>query len=311
MKASVIIPTYNSEKTISKCLESILDSDYSSFEVIVVDDGSTDNTINIVKKHAVRHFIKEHSGPAIQRNFGARRAKGEVLLFTDSDCIVSKDWIKNMVGRIKDNVVGVCGIYKNLNEDSLVSRYIQGEIEYRHSFLFREGNTDAIGTFSAGYRKDIFFKFGGFDESFPAASGEDFDLSYKLKEAGHKLVIEPRARVWHPHVRTLKEYFIQQFFRAYWRVLLYSKHPNKIKSDTYTGMTLPLFSFLIMSFWLSLLFLPIYVPFLFISAFYFGNLRFVLFLTKNEKKMFIIAPAIIFLRINVWLMGFAIGFVRI
>ncbi len=318
IEVSIIIPTFKSRKTIEKCLHSLIKQNYpkQKYEIIVVDNFSKDGSKEIAKKFKKVKFIEKKSNPAEARNYGAKLAKGSVLLFIDSDCIAPRNWIRLMTKNLKDNVVGVCGVYRNLNKDSIVSRYIQGEIEYRHKKLFHKKEIDSIGTYSAAYRRDVFLKFGGFDERFAKASGEDFDLSYRLKEAGYKLVLEPRAYVWHFHVKTLWKYLKQQFIRAYWRVLLYKKHPKKIIGDSYTGKFIPLFAFFMIFFWLSLLLvfvsiLPPYLPILFLLGFYLLNIKFILYLIKKEKKMLIFAPPIIFLRTVVCLLGFFWGVIKI
>jgi glycosyltransferase involved in cell wall biosynthesis len=111
-KVSVIVPVYNGEKIISECLNSLKRQDFrEKYETIVVDDGSTDNTAKIVKKIKGVVLLKQnHKGPAVARNFGAKKSRGEILLFTDADCIVEKDWIKQMIEPFKKNeIIGIQG----------------------------------------------------------------------------------------------------------------------------------------------------------------------------------------------------------
>ena len=146
-----------------------------NYEIIVVDDGSKDNTLNIVKKFRGVKLIKQiHKGPASARNLGVKHSKGGVVLFTDADCVPNKDWINNMVQPFKDKkIVGVVGTYKTLNKDSLIARFTGYEIMERHKKLKKERYTDFIGTYSAAYKKIFFLKFGGFDEKFSTSYGED------------------------------------------------------------------------------------------------------------------------------------------
>ena len=101
-RVSVIIPVYNSEKTIQQCIETVLDNKYSDFEVIVVDDCSTDNSRKIIS-HILRKrpftFLKnkENRGPGFTRNQGIRRAKGDIILLLDSDSYVPENWIEQHV----------------------------------------------------------------------------------------------------------------------------------------------------------------------------------------------------------------------
>ena len=98
MLVSVIIPAYNEENTIESCLNSLLNQTIGkeSYEVIVVDDGSTDSTSEIIKRYPVKLFRQGNSGPATARNLGAKNSSGEIILFTDADCVAEPNWIEEM-----------------------------------------------------------------------------------------------------------------------------------------------------------------------------------------------------------------------
>jgi len=182
MKTSVIIPVYNSEKTIGKCLDSLMNQTKKPDEIIVVDDRSEDRTSGIVKifKNVIL-LEKDHEGPAAARNLGAKKAKGDILLFIDSDCIADKNWVSEMVKPFKrKGTAGVQGIYET-KQKGLISRFVQLEIEDRYDRMKKFETLDFVGSYSAGYRKRIFLEFKGFDESFPIASGEDPELFDFLK----------------------------------------------------------------------------------------------------------------------------------
>lgn len=107
LRVSVIIPVYNEEKVISDCLKSLQDQTYKDLEVIVVDDGSTDKTRNIIKKYPVKLFQQNHLGAGRARNLGAMHAKGEILVFVDADMVFDPNFIKNLIKPIiQDNLVG-------------------------------------------------------------------------------------------------------------------------------------------------------------------------------------------------------------
>ncbi len=233
---SIIVPVYNSEKTIAECIKSLKNQNYrGNFEIIVVDDGSIDNTAKIAEKNGAIVFRQKNAGPAKARNLGAQKAKGEIFLFTDADCISEKNWISEMVKPFSDSkVAGVQGAYKT-KQKSTTAKFNQLEIEYRYERMKRlSENLDWIGSYSAGYRKKDYFEANGFDESFPKASGEDPELSYKISKKGKKLVFNEKAIVYHKHPETILRYLQVKFHRAYYRVLLYSKHKDKILRDSYT-----------------------------------------------------------------------------
>ncbi len=236
MKASVIIPAYDSSATIADCVKALKNQEFAgSFEIIVVDDGSKDGTAQIAARAGAKVFSQQNAGPAKARNLGAKKAKGEILLFTDADCIAQKNWLQEMLKPFSDKkVVGVQGAYKT-GQESIVARFCQIEIEERYELMKRRADElDWVGSYSAAYRKEDFFEAGGFDESFPKASGEDPELSYKLAKAGKKLVFNPQAVVYHTHPDTIWKYLRTKYYRAFYRVNLYSKHKDKIAKDSYT-----------------------------------------------------------------------------
>jgi GT2 family glycosyltransferase len=241
MKVSVIVPTYNSDVVIGSCLESLTNQKIDGeYEVIVVDDGSTDDTKDAVADYDVTLLSQEHTGPAAARNLGAKNAVGGILLFTDADCTPEPDWIEKMCTPFTDNdVVGVQGVYKT-RQKSPTARFVQYEIEERYEIMSKVGQIDFIGSYSAAYRKDVFLAEGGFDEKFPIASGEDTDLSYRLSSKGLKMVFAQDAIVYHEHPSRITQYLKMKFYRAYWRVNLYKKTPKKTMKDTYTPQMLKL-----------------------------------------------------------------------
>lgn len=94
---SVIIPTYNEQGTIKKCIKSLKDQSYKQLEIIIVDDGSNDNTLSILKKTpGILLFSQNHQGPGTARNLGSKKAKGEILVFADADMTFDKDFIKDL-----------------------------------------------------------------------------------------------------------------------------------------------------------------------------------------------------------------------
>ncbi|MBI4210219.1 MAG: glycosyltransferase [Candidatus Diapherotrites archaeon] len=236
LKASIVVPAYNSEATIRECISAIQNQEYGgNFEIIVIDDGSKDATALAAKRAGARVVSQENAGPAKARNLGARISKGEIIIFTDADCIPEKNWLSEMLKPFGEaEVAGVQGTYRT-RQESIVARFAQIEIEERYELMEKNaGSLDWIGSYSAAYRRKDFFDAGGFDESFPKASGEDPELSYKLQKAGKKLVFNPEAAVYHTHPETLWKYLLTKFYRAFYRVNLYSKHKDKIVKDSYT-----------------------------------------------------------------------------
>jgi cellulose synthase/poly-beta-1,6-N-acetylglucosamine synthase-like glycosyltransferase len=309
---SIVIPTYNADDTIEECLESLLiqiKKIQKKAEVLVVDDGSTDNTINIVKKYSVKLINQKHKGPAEARNNGWKKAKGDIVIFLDSDCKVGKNWLKNILKPFKDQkVAGVSVKYKTWNEDSWIARFIGYEIEQRHNRISER--TNFLASYSTAYRREILKKMNGFDTSFKTASAEDNDLSYRIIQSGYYLIFLKKTYVWHKHSESLLNYFKKQFNHAVWRVFLYLKYlkiPKFIKGDEYAGMKTLIQPFL----YLLLLFT------IFISPYFFYLLFSVLLvihipamaipIKKNDYSVAFLIPFLFFIRGLVWLLGLVYG----
>lgn len=235
---SIIIPVYNNEKAVALCLQALMKQNFASnsLEVIVVDDGSTDNTADVVKQYPVKYIYQENAGPATARSTGWKAAYGEIVCFTDSDCIPERNWVEKIAKRYaSDEIGGVGGSYDIANKDSLLARCVHEEIVQRHMRTSRE--TDYLGSFNLSYRKKVLEEVGGFNESFRQPSGEDNDLSYRVKKAGYKLIFDKDIKVSHCHQTNLIKYLKEQYRHGYWRMKLYKLHPDMTKGDSYAGVS--------------------------------------------------------------------------
>ncbi len=235
--ASIVIPAYNSAKTISKTIEACLSQNYpkDKLEIILADDGSTDNTREIAEKYPVQYLYQQNKGPAAARNLGWGSAKGKFICFTDSDCVPEKDWISKHVNVYNsDTIAGVGGSYNNANPENLLASCIHQEIVQRHIRFPKEVNY--LGAFNVSYRKTILEGIGGFDESYPDASSEDNDLAYRIFKKGYKLFFDNKIKVDHYHPTSLIKYLQRQFWHGFWRMKLYKKHSDMISGDVYAGL---------------------------------------------------------------------------
>jgi len=314
---SVIIPAYNAEKTVYSCLSALHDQSLPKrdYEIVVVDDGSTDDTSKIAKEFNVKYLFQTNQGPATARNKGVSAAQGTIVLFTDSDCIPDYNWIEEMVSPFNDpDVAGVKGAYKTTQTD-LAARFAQAEFEDRYDLLKRHPSIDMIDTYSAAFKKDIFLQIGGFDQNFPVANNEDTDLSYRLATAGYKLVFNPEASVYHSHPDTFIKYLKLKFWRGYWRMIVYRRYPDKAVKDSYTpaiikiqtmlmALSLPLF--LISLFTAHIIYLALLLwAVIMVSAIPFSIKAF-----KKYKLIGILSPFIILLRSFVFAIGSVLGIIR-
>jgi len=240
IQASIIIPAYNAANRISACLEALLAQNTArNYEIIVVDDGSTDNTAEIVKQyHQVRLITQANAGPASARNHGVEEAAGKMVLFIDDDCIASPDWSERMLAPFDDpELIGAKGAYLT-NQKELTARFVQIEYEEKYDVLAKHQYIDFIDTYSAAFRYREFLNAGGYDNRFSTASTEDQEFSFRLANMGHKMIFIPDAKVRHTHVSTISGYIRKKYKIGYWKVLTLIRNPNKISGDSHTPVTL-------------------------------------------------------------------------
>lgn len=236
MLISVIIPAYNAARTIQPCLAAIRSQQAPGLEceIIVVDDGSTDETAMQAQRCGARVLSQPNSGPASARNRGANAARGSIVVFTDADCEPAEGWLQAMIVPFgRPTVAGVMGRYRT-RQQSLTARFAQAEFEERYRLMKEKDSLDLVATYSAAYRREIFLAEGGFDTRFRRADNEDVEFSYRLARRGHLMVFAPDAIVYHTHPDQPRKYMRQKFNRGIWRIVTYSMHPGKAFKDTYT-----------------------------------------------------------------------------
>jgi len=235
LRTSVVIPAHNAESTLAACIEGCLRQTESACEVIVVDDGSTDATGRVAQAFPVHYVRQDNRGPAAARNRGAQEACGDVIAFTDADCVPDDQWLAKLAVGFDEGVVAVGGAYGIVNPAHWLARMVHEEIAARHAHL--EGDVDFLGSFNVAYRKAAFEAVGGFDASFRSASGEDNDLAYRLQDMGGRLRFTREAVVAHHHPTRLWPYLRTQARHGYWRMKLYAKHIGRARrGDQYAGM---------------------------------------------------------------------------
>lgn len=235
MTVDVVVPVYNAEKTIGGTLEAIvaLRAGGDSPETFVVDDGSTDRSAEIASSFPGIHLIRlANGGPSRARNAGWKAGGGDVVFFTDSDCVPSPGWVDGLLPCFEDPTVGAAGGgYGIANPGSPLARLVQGEIRDRHASM--PEFVRAIGSYNMAVRRDVLAAVGGFDERFATSSGEDNDLSFKIVEAGYRIAFRPLCLVAHHHPERLLKYLGTQFAHGYWRSLLYRLHAGFVTGDDY------------------------------------------------------------------------------
>ncbi|OGX08190.1 MAG: hypothetical protein A2Z88_03355 [Omnitrophica WOR_2 bacterium GWA2_47_8] len=232
---SIIVPAYNCSKTIKETLRALVEQPDHPLEIIVVDDGSTDTTSEIIKAFPqVKYIYQNNAGPASARNRGAKESKGEFLFFTDSDCIPEENWVSKALENFKTpDIAVVAGSYSIANESELLANCIHQEIRYRHQKLMPKF-PKSFGSYNFCVRRKVFEKVGGFDQNYRFASGEDNDLSYKITKAGYRIFFDPSLIVKHFHTSVLEKYLREQYRHGFWRMKMYLDHPSMMGGDDYT-----------------------------------------------------------------------------
>ena len=228
-KVSIIVPTYNAEKTIKDCIESILSINYKNYEAIFVDDGSTDNTVSIIEEFAcksknIKLVKQKHKGPASARNLGVKMSNGKIIFFTDSDCIVPKNWIREFLKYFfsDENIGAVGGSLKPASTSTIYEIFDQKrrEILYGAEKKF----VNALPTCNLAVRRDVFNRIGGFDESFKHASAEDYDLCIRIRMLGYRILYDPNVFVLHYHSQNLRSLLRKAFIHGKEYIKLKRKH---------------------------------------------------------------------------------------
>ncbi len=233
---SIIIAIYNRRDELFELLSSLLRQTDKNFEIIVVDDGSQIDlspTIKIFENQLDIHFYrKTNSGPGLTRNYGAKRAKNEWLVFVDSDVIVEENYIEN----IKRDLTEIpCDAFGGADKAHKGFNIMQKAISYSMTSVFTtggiRGNKKAVSkfqprSFNMGVNKEVFLKVGGFSEM---RIGEDPDLSMTLWENGYTTAFFDNIGVYHKRRTDLGKFSKQVYQFGCARPILNQRHPSYVK----------------------------------------------------------------------------------
>jgi len=227
-KVSVIVCAYNAARTLAACLASLEKLTYPNYEVIVVNDGSTDATPEIAHScRYVRLINQENKGLSVARNIGIAAATGEIIAFTDSDCVADPDWLFYLVANfLSSNFPAVGGPNLPPPEDSLVASCVAASPGGPTHVLLSDEVAEHVPGCNMAFRREALEEVGGFDPVFRAA-GDDVDLCWRLQNRGYTIGFSPAAVVWHFRRKTVRGYLKQQRGYGKAEALLYFKHPHR------------------------------------------------------------------------------------
>lgn len=231
-KVSVVVASYNGERTLKACLDSLEQLNYPDYEVILVDDGSTDTTQQVAFAHPnVRYFRHEKNlGLSVARNTGIAAATGEIIAFTDSDCRADEDWLYYLVGSLLgSDFAGMGGPNLLPPEDSLVAAAVMASPGGPAHVMLTDRQAEHIPGCNMAFHKWALEQVGGFDPIFHTA-GDDVDLCWRLQQAGLRIGFSPPAFVWHYRRPAIGAYLRQQRGYGEAEALLVRKHPECFNS---------------------------------------------------------------------------------
>ena len=237
MKFSIIVPVYNRPDEMKELLESIEAQNYTDFELVIIEDGSTITSEEVCteynQKFAISYYFKENEGPSIGRNFGAEKAQGDYLIFTDSDCILPSNYLSILASQITKNIQG----YGGPDESHPDFNDMQKAISYSMTSMLTTGGIRArkkkeknyvLRSFNMTILKEAFLKMGGFPTT-RLHPGEDTIFGIDFLKAGYKTKIISEAHVYHKRRNSIKSFYKQISNFGKVRYLITKLYPETFK----------------------------------------------------------------------------------
>jgi GT2 family glycosyltransferase len=227
----VAVCTFNGARTLERCLAEIERLDYPDYEVIVVDDGSTDGTTAIAERHACWLISTENRGLASARNTALHAANGEIVAYLDDDAHPDPHWLRHLVAAIdRDGYAGVGGPNVPPADDGAVARCVAEAPGGPIHVLLSDREAEHLPGCNMAFRRESLERVGGFDPQFRVA-GDDVDICWRLRDAGHRLGFSPSAVVWHARRASVRAYLRQQRGYGAAEALLERKWPERYAPD--------------------------------------------------------------------------------
>jgi GT2 family glycosyltransferase len=226
-RVSVIVCTYNGARTIRQCLDALAGLQYPNYEVIVVDDGSTDLTAEIVAESGVRLISTDNRGLSSARNIGLRAATGEIVAYVDDDAYPDPHWLSYLVHTFRStDHAGVGGPNLLPPDDGLVARCVAHSPGGPTHVLLTDQVAEHIPGCNMAFRAKRLREVGAFDRQFRIA-GDDVDVCWRLQQSGYTLGFHPAAVVWHHRRGSVRGYLRQQLNYGRAEAMLEAKWPEK------------------------------------------------------------------------------------
>ena len=226
-RLSVIVCSHNGGHTLPDCLEGLLHLEYPDFEVIVVDDGSTDSTADIVQEYGFRLITTENLGLSNARNVGMQAASGEIIAYLDDDARPDPHWLTYLAATfLNTEHAGVGGPNITHPSDGLMAKCVGKAPGNPTHVLLSDREAEHIPGCNMAFRKAYLEEIGAFDTRFRVA-GDDVDICWRLRQRGWSLGFSPAAVVWHHRRNSIRAYWKQQRGYGKAEALLKEKWPEK------------------------------------------------------------------------------------
>ena len=306
---SIIIPLYNRPQEIEELLGTLVNQDYRDFEVIIIEDGSTQDARSIVESFAdkltIRYFFKENGGQGFARNYAFQRAKGEYFVMFDSDCLIPPNYLTIVQAYLEKNKLDAFGGPDAAHESFTP---VQKAISYSMTSPFTtggiRGNKKHMGTFhprsfNMGVSREIFEKVGGFKLT---RLGEDIEYSIRIQKAGYKIGLIPDALVYHKRRTDFMQFYKQLHFFGRARINIYKHFPSELKLVHFLPAAFVIF--IVGNFIANLFFPPIASIGNFLLLFYFLFLFLHALATTKSFKVSILSVFSSFVQLIAYGLGF-------
>lgn len=226
-RVSVVVCSYNGGQTLDQCLHSLRVLDYPDYEVIVVDDGSTDDTRAILSRFPdVRAIYQPNRGLSVARNVGLQAATGSIIAYTDSDCYADPDWLTHLVHQLVRTQAAAVGGPNLSPPDGWLAACVAASPGQPMHVLESDQVAEHIPGCNMAFRREALEAINGFDHEYRKA-GDDVDLCWRLQQAGYWITVAPGAFVWHHRRQTPRAYLRQQAGYGEAEALLQFKHPER------------------------------------------------------------------------------------